>query len=95
MSERTIDNWITILDPLGYGQAADVILNDLRDFPKAGEHREEDKKQLGNATRRLGHADNKSDRERVGLGCGQAAHPFAEFCYGRSTKSLSRGVGGA
>jgi hypothetical protein len=75
MSERTIDNWITILDPLGYGQAADVILNDLRDFPKAGEHREEDKKQLGNATRRLGHADNKSDRERVGLGCGQAAPP--------------------
>jgi len=48
-SARTIDDWITILDPLGYWQAADVILNDLRDYPKDGKHREEDKKQLGNA----------------------------------------------
>jgi hypothetical protein len=57
MSVRSIDEWIDILKPLGYWDAADVILNELDDYPKKGgelrkllnAHREGDKKQLGNA----------------------------------------------
>ena len=57
MSERSIEDWITILKPLGYWDAADVILDDLRDYPKKGgelrnllnANRDDDKKQLGNA----------------------------------------------
>jgi hypothetical protein len=57
MSVRSIEDWIGILKPLGYWEAADVILDDLDDYPKKGgqlrsllnAHREGDKKQLGNA----------------------------------------------
>jgi hypothetical protein len=57
MSVRSIEDWIGILKPLGYWDAADVILDDLDDYPKRGgqlkkllnAHREDDKKQLGNA----------------------------------------------
>jgi hypothetical protein len=57
MSVRSIEDWSGILKPLGYWDAADVILDDLVDYPKKGgelrrllnAHREEDKKQLGNA----------------------------------------------
>jgi hypothetical protein len=57
MSVRSIEDWIGILKPLGYWDAADAILDDLDDYPsKGGElkkllnaHREDDKKQLGNA----------------------------------------------
>ena|SRR5947209_18533132 len=57
MSVRSIEDWIDILKPLGYWDAADLILDDLVDYPKKGgelrrllnAHREEDKKQLGNA----------------------------------------------
>jgi hypothetical protein len=57
MSVRSIEDWIGILKPLGYWDAADVILDDLDDYPKKGgelkkllnAHREDDKKQLGNA----------------------------------------------
>jgi hypothetical protein len=85
MSEGRIDNWITILDPLGYSQAADVILNDLRDYPKAGEHREEDKKQLGNALVAWAMLTVSQIESKLGWDAGRPPHPFAEFCYGRST----------
>jgi hypothetical protein len=57
MSVRSIEDWITVLKPLGYWDAADVILDGLDDYPKKGgelrkllnAHREDDKKQLGNA----------------------------------------------
>ena len=57
MSARSIEEWIAILKPLGYWDAADVILDELGDYPKKGgelkkllnAHREDDKKQLGNA----------------------------------------------
>src|SRR5215469_16385630 len=57
MSVRSIEDWIGILKPLGYWDAADVILDELGDYPKKGgelkkllnAHREDDKKQLGNA----------------------------------------------
>jgi hypothetical protein len=57
MSVHNIEDWMGILKPLGYWDAADVILDDLGDYPKKGgelkrllnAHREEDKKQLGNA----------------------------------------------
>src|ERR1051325_12110437 len=57
MSVRSIEDWIDILKPLGYWDAADVILDDLDDYPKKGgelrkllnAHREEDKQLLGNA----------------------------------------------
>jgi hypothetical protein len=34
MSVRSIENWIAILKPLSYWDAADVILDDLDDYPK-------------------------------------------------------------
>jgi hypothetical protein len=57
MSVRSIEDWIEILKPLGYFDAADVILDDLGDYPKKGGelrklligHREKNKKQLSNA----------------------------------------------
>jgi hypothetical protein len=57
MSVRSIEDWIGVLKPLGYWDAADVILDDLGDYPKKGgelkkllnAYREDDKKQLGNA----------------------------------------------
>jgi hypothetical protein len=57
MSVRSIEDWIAILKPLGYWDAAEEILDDLDDYPKKGgelrkllnAHREDDKKQLGNA----------------------------------------------
>ena len=57
MSVRSIEDWLDILKPLGYWDAADVILDKLDDYPKKGgelskllnAHREDDKKQLGNA----------------------------------------------
>jgi hypothetical protein len=57
MSVRSIEDWIAILKPLGYWDAADVILDDLDDYPKKdgqlrnplNANREGDKKQLGNA----------------------------------------------
>jgi hypothetical protein len=57
MPVRSIEDWVGILKPLGYWDAADVILDDLDDYPKRGgqlinllnAHREDDKKQLGNA----------------------------------------------
>ncbi len=57
MSVHSIEDWIGILKPLGYWDAAGVILDDLDDYPKKGgqlrnllnAHREDDKKQLGNA----------------------------------------------
>jgi hypothetical protein len=57
MSVRSIEDWIGILRPLGYWDAAGVILDGLDDYPKKGgelrtflnAHREDDKKQLGNA----------------------------------------------
>jgi hypothetical protein len=57
MSVRSIEDWIGILKPLGYWDAADVILDNLDDYPKKGgelrkllnANREADKKQLGNA----------------------------------------------
>ena len=57
MSVRSIEDWIDVLKPLGYWDAADVILDHLDDYPKKGgelkkllnAHREEDGRQLGNA----------------------------------------------
>jgi hypothetical protein len=57
MSVRSIEDWIAILKPRGYWDAAAVILDDLDDYPKRGgelgkllnAHREGDEKQLGNA----------------------------------------------
>jgi hypothetical protein len=57
MSACSIEDWIGILKPLGYWDAADVILDDLGDYPKRGgelkkllnARREDDKKRLGNA----------------------------------------------
>jgi hypothetical protein len=57
MSVRSIEDWIEVLKPLGYWDAANAILDDLDDYPKQGgelrkllnAHREDDKKQLGNA----------------------------------------------
>jgi hypothetical protein len=57
MSVRSIEDWVEVLKPLGYWDAADAILDHLEDYPsKGGElrkllnaHREDDKKQLGNA----------------------------------------------
>jgi hypothetical protein len=57
MPVRSIEDWIATLKPLGYWDAADVILDDLGDYPKKGgelrkllnANREDDKKQLGNA----------------------------------------------
>ena len=57
MSVRSIEDWIEVLKPLGYWDAADAILDDLDDYPKTGgelrkllnAHRDDDKKQLGNA----------------------------------------------
>jgi hypothetical protein len=57
MSVRSIEDWIAILKPLGYWDAADAILDDLDDYPNRGgelkkllnPHREDDKKQIGNA----------------------------------------------
>jgi hypothetical protein len=57
MSVRSIEDWIAILKPLGYWDAADVILDELDDYPKKGgelrhlpnAQRKDDKKQLGNA----------------------------------------------
>ena|ERR1041385_6712182 len=57
MSVRSIEDWVAILKPLGYWDAADVILDELDDYPNRGgelkrllnAHREDDKKQLGNA----------------------------------------------
>jgi hypothetical protein len=52
MPIRSIEDWIAILKPLGYWGAADVILDDLDDYPKEGDlnpHRADDKRQLGNA----------------------------------------------
>lgn len=57
MSVRSIEDWIGILKPLGYWDAADVILDGLGDYPKKGgelkrllnAHRDDDEKQLGNA----------------------------------------------
>jgi len=33
MSERTIDDWVAVLEPLGYWQAAPEILKSLRAYP--------------------------------------------------------------
>jgi hypothetical protein len=57
MSVRSIEDWVEILKPLGYWDAADTILDDLDDYPKKGgelrkllnSNRENDKKKLGNA----------------------------------------------
>jgi hypothetical protein len=57
MSVRSIEEWIAILKPLGYWDAADTILDDLHDYAKKARqlgkllsaNREDDKKQLGNA----------------------------------------------
>jgi hypothetical protein len=57
MSVRSVEDWISILKPLGYWDAADVVLDELDDYPKRGgqlrnllnAHREDDKKHLGNA----------------------------------------------
>jgi len=57
MSVRSIEDWIEVLKPLGYWDAAGAILDDLDDYPKTGgelrkllnAHRDDDKKQLGNA----------------------------------------------
>jgi hypothetical protein len=50
-SARTIDDWITILEPLGYWQAAPEILQNLRAYPADASERdrEHDGKQIGNA----------------------------------------------
>ena len=50
-SARTIDDWITILEPLGYWQAAPEILKNLRAYPADASERdrEHDGKQIGNA----------------------------------------------
>jgi hypothetical protein len=34
MSLRSIEDWIAILKPLGYWDAAEAILDDLDDYPK-------------------------------------------------------------
>ena len=48
---RTIDDWATILEPLGYWQAAPEILKSLRAYPAdtSEQDREHDSKQVGNA----------------------------------------------
>ena len=50
-SARTSDDWITILEPLGYWQAAPKILKNLRAYlADASERdREADSRQVGNA----------------------------------------------
>jgi hypothetical protein len=57
MSVRSIEDWVEVLKPLGYWDAAVVILDELDDYPKKGgelrkllnAHRDADKKQFGNA----------------------------------------------
>jgi hypothetical protein len=51
MSERTIDDWVAVLEPLGYWQAAPEILKSLRAYPADATepNREADSKQVGNA----------------------------------------------
>jgi hypothetical protein len=59
MSEpvRSIEDWVGVLKPLGYWDAADVILDHLDDYPKKvgelnrllNENRADDKNRLGNA----------------------------------------------
>jgi hypothetical protein len=51
MSERTINDWIAILEPLGYWQAAPEILKNLHAYPAdaSERNREADSKQVGNA----------------------------------------------
>ena len=51
MSERTINDWIAVLQPMGYWQAAPQILKNLRAYPADASERdrEADSKQVGNA----------------------------------------------
>jgi hypothetical protein len=48
---RTIDDWIAVLEPMGYWQAAPEILKSLRAYPADASERdrERDGKQVGNA----------------------------------------------
>jgi hypothetical protein len=74
-----------ITGSLSSTRAADVILNDLRDYPKAGKHREEDKKQLGNALVGWAMLTVSQIERELGWAPDRPPHPFAQFCYGRST----------
>jgi hypothetical protein len=51
MSVRSINDWISILEPIGYWQAAPEILQSLRAYPADASEpdREHDGKQVGNA----------------------------------------------
>jgi hypothetical protein len=51
MSVRSINEWISILEPIGYWQAAPEILKSLRAYPAdvRERDREADGKQIGNA----------------------------------------------
>jgi hypothetical protein len=51
MTARTIDDWIAVLEPMGYWQAGPEILKSLRAYPADASERdrEHDSKQVGNA----------------------------------------------
>jgi hypothetical protein len=51
MSVRSIEEWIGIVEPLGYWQAAPEILKSLRAYPvdASEQDHEADSKQVGNA----------------------------------------------
>jgi len=51
MSVRTINDWIAVLEPMGYWQAAPEILKNLHAYPAdaSEQDREADSKQVGNA----------------------------------------------
>jgi hypothetical protein len=89
-SARTIDDWMTVLDPLGYWQAADIILNDLRDYPKGGKHREGDKSNWampwspGPCSQQV-----RSRASWAGRQTGHQHRGTVTYCYRRSTNSAN------